>query len=147
MRIIIPGATRKNVFKEVARLRNQDAEVLFDEEHLLGSVYLLGYSIECYLKYTVCERNGWNRLPEKVQIPGYVKEKDLYTHDWPVLVEVAGISRSIREQKEIDAIYSALCEQWGPELRYRTKPFSDQEGTDLYKDLAQLYQFLKEIVP
>src|SRR5579862_3771434 len=147
MRIVEHGPTRKNVFKEVARLRSQDAEVLFDEQHLLGSVYLLGYSIECYLKFSVCDRRGWRTLPVTVQMTSSAKNTNLYVHDWSVLAEVAGINRSIRKQKEINSIYSALCEQWGPELRYRTKQFSGREGTDLYNELAQLYQFLKEIVP
>ena len=147
MQVITHGPTSKNVFKEVARLRSQDADVLLKENRLLGAVYLLGYSIECYLKFAACERNEWERLPKEVLMDGHHKETKLYVHKWWVLVEAAGIARSIRGQREIDAIYSALCEQWEPSLRYRTKQFAGKKGHDLYNDLTQLYQFLRETIP
>jgi hypothetical protein len=147
MRVITPGPTRKNVFKEIARLRSQDADVLLRGDRLLGAVYLLGYSIECYLKFAICERRGWPTLPEKVRIPGATEDVKLYVHDWPLLVEVAGIAASIRLQHEIDGIYSDLIERWGPALRYRTARFSATEGRDLYNDLGSVYQFLKELIP
>ncbi len=147
MRVITHGPTRKNVFKEVARLRSRDAKILLDEARLLGAVYLLGYSIECYLKFAACERNEWARLPEVVRVPGHPCDVRLYVHDWAVLVEVAGILASLRSQREIDALYSALSEQWGPNLRYRTAAFAGNQGRDLYNELVQLYHFLKELVP
>jgi hypothetical protein len=84
-----------------------------------------------------------------MQIVGCQRTSRLYTHEWPVLVEVTGIKRGIEQQDGINAIYSALCEQLESELRdlrYRTK-FTGNEGCDLYKDLTQLYQFLKETIP
>jgi hypothetical protein len=147
MRVITPGPTGKNVFKEVARLRSRDAEILRNKARLHGAVYLLGYSIECYLKFAACERNEWVKLPESVRMAGHQRDIRLYVHDWPVLVEVAGILPSLQRQREIDALYSALSEQWGPDLRYRTAPFAGNQGRDLYNELGQLYQFLKELVP
>jgi hypothetical protein len=147
MRVIAHGPTGKNVFKEVARLRSQDAQILRRGTRWLGAVYLLGYSIECYLKFAVCERNGWDRLPEEVRIAGQQRNVRLYIHDWPLLVEVAGITRSLQKQREINAVYSALGEQWGTNLRYRTAQFAGNEGANLYNDLTQLYQFLKDLVP
>ena len=37
--------------------------------------------------------------------------------------------------------------QWGPNLRYRTAAFAGNQGRDLYNELVQLYQFLKELIP
>lgn len=147
MRVISRGPTKKNVFKEVARLRSRDADLLMANHRALGAVYLLGYSIECYLKFAVCERNEWESLPEKVRLAPGEGDTRLYVHEWPILVEVAGLRWSIAHQSGINAIYSALCEQWGPRLRYRTAPFAGREGSDLYKDQAQLYQFLQELIP
>jgi hypothetical protein len=147
MRIVTPGPTRKNVFKEVSRLRSVDADVLKKNGRLLGAAYLLGYSIECYLKFAACERNGWERLPEKVRLAASRQERNLYVHDWPVLVEAAGIARSIQRQRPVNAIYSALCRQWGPELRYRTARLEGLEGENLYNDLLRIYEFLKRHIP
>ena len=85
-------------------------------------------------------------LPTFVCIAGE-KPRKLYTHDWPVLVEAAQLNRTIRRRTGIKAIYFALADAWGPSLRYQTKPFEPREGERLYKNMAELYQFLRESTP
>ncbi len=137
--------TRKAVFKDVAKLRLDDASQLLKEKRFNGAIYLLGYAIECHLKFAVCERNEWNELPEKIPQGG--KQVNLYVHNWDVLVEAAQLRPLLNRKPLIFAAYSAMVEQWGPSLRYRTKLFSKTEGHRLYKQLEELYQFFRESVP
>jgi hypothetical protein len=101
-----PGGTRGTVFRVVARLRMGDAEVLFEQSRHLGAIYLAGYAIECHLKYAVCKGQNCTYLPASLEV-----------HDWETLVSGAGLRRHIEVQRGMDAIYSALVEQWGPALR------------------------------
>jgi hypothetical protein len=142
MEVVTEGPTRKNVFKEIARIRSEDARVLLEENRLLGAIYLVGYSIECYLKFISCEQNEWTRLPAEIRFVAGSKTVALYTHDWSTLVEVAGILPSIQEQHDIKVLYFSLSEQWGPSLRYQTR--SSASSRTLYKELMQFYAFLQE---
>jgi hypothetical protein len=81
------------------------------------------------------------------RVPGHPRDVRLYVHDWSVLVEVAGIMPIFRRQREVEALYSGLSEQWGPSLRYRTAAFAGNQGRKLYNELSQLYECLREIVP
>ncbi len=138
--------TRGTVFKAVARLRFAEAQVLQQQKHLLGAVYLVGYAIECHLKYAVCASNEFVLLPSVVCFSDG-KPRKLYTHEWDVLVAAAQIRRVIEAEPVISAVYSMLADSWGPFLRYQIKPFALREGERLYKNMVELYQFLKESKP
>lgn len=138
--------TRGTVFKAVARLRFAEAEVLHRQQHPLGAVYLVGYAIECHLKYAVCASNDFILLPSAVCLADG-KPRKLYTHEWDVLVAAAQLHRVIGAEPVISAVYSVLADTWGPFLRYQTKPFARNEGGRLYKNMVELYQFLKESKP
>ncbi len=49
-RSITPGGTRGTLFREVARVRLEDAGVLLAQRRQGGAVYLAGYAVECLLK-------------------------------------------------------------------------------------------------
>ncbi|MES2705454.1 MAG: hypothetical protein V4726_02515 [Verrucomicrobiota bacterium] len=134
--------TRGTVFKAVARLRFAEAEVLQHQKHLLGAVYLVGYAIECHLKYAVCATNEFLLLPSFACLSDG-KLRKLYTHEWDVLVAAAQLRPSFKAEPRMEAIYTSLALTWAPSLRYRTKPFEESEGRRLYRSLAALYQFLK----
>jgi len=130
------GGTRGTVFREVAMQRIKDAESLKEKARYNGSIYLAGYTIECQLKYAYCKRREVTYLPQKFEV-----------HDWDVLVNAAGLRADIQRQPAIEAIYSALAEQWGPSLRYRTAVYGSGEALRLYNEMEQLYSFLRELEP
>jgi hypothetical protein len=130
------GATRGTRYREIARLRIDDAKALLAAKRDHGAIYLAGYAIECHLKFAVCERNSCVELPAELE-----------THDWDRLIDAAGLHEKLNQQRSIATIYAALSELWGPELRYRTKSFGPREGGKLYNEMEELYQFLKELVP
>ena len=129
------GKTRKTVYRAVARLRNDDAKVLLDKKRNNGAVYLVGYAVECQLKYAFCQRKNLVELPEKLE-----------THDWDRLVTSAGLLNDIKLQPAMYAVYSALANVWGPSLRYQTQNYSENEAKQLYNQMNQLYKFLQDLV-
>ncbi len=130
------GGTRGTIYREVARLRLDDAETLLDRSRFNGAIYLAGYAVECHLKYAVCDRKNVLYLPATLEV-----------HDWDKLVEAAGLAADIKAQHQISLIYDALAERWGPALRYRTVKYAASEAPRLYKEMFALYQFLNELVP
>jgi hypothetical protein len=132
----VKGGTRKTVYRDVARLRNDDAKVLLEKNRRNGAIYLAGYAVECQLKYAYCQRRDLVNLPA-----------DLEKHDWDLLVTKAGLLKDIKLQPAMDAIYSGLAGIWGPSLRYRTANYSENEAKRLYNEMNQLYMFFKDLVP
>src|SRR5438552_11308057 len=97
------GATRGTVFRAVARLRIDDARSRLVTHRKNGAIYLAGYAVECQLKYAYCKRR------ERIYLPA-----ELEVHDWDRLVDEAGLLPDIKCQPEMNNIYSAVSERWGP---------------------------------
>src|SRR5437773_6392791 len=129
-RRIRPGGTRGTVYKEVARLRQQDAMCLLNGRRYTGSVYLAGYAIECHLKFAICRRKEYIHLPAKFEV-----------HDWEQLVTAAGLLPEIKAQRLMAGVYFALADKWGPTLRYRTATYQAPEARRLFNEMNQLYIF------
>jgi hypothetical protein len=124
------------VYREIAQVRMGDAGSLFANARHNGAIYLAGYAIECHLKFAYCERRDELYLPERLEV-----------HDWDKIVAAAGLLPDIRQQPAMEAIYSALVDEWGPSLRYRTRGYSAVEANRLYNEMNELYGFLRELVP
>jgi hypothetical protein len=135
-RRIPPGGTRGTVYKEVARMRREDAWSLLGSGRYNGSVYLAGYAIECYLKFAICRRKDTIYLPAKLEV-----------HDWDKLVDAAGLFSAINAQRAMAALYSGLADSWGPTIRYRTSTYAATQAKRLFNEMNQLYAFLIELVP
>jgi hypothetical protein len=130
------GGTRGTVFREVARIRMADAASLLASGRHSGAIYLAGYAIECHLKFAYCCRREKVYLPEHLEV-----------HDWDRIINAAGLLPDIRQESNMDALYSTLLVEWGPMLRYRTTKYSEVEANRLYSQMDQLYVYLKELVP
>jgi hypothetical protein len=113
-----------------------DASCLRENGLHNGGIYLAGYAIECHLKFAYCQRREEIYLPPRLEV-----------HDWDKLVDAAGILPDLKQQPPVYAIYSALADKWGPDLRYRTRAYSAGEAKGLYNEIEELYDFLRELVP
>ena len=133
------GTTRGTVYGEIARLRMGDAKSLLESKRYNGAIYLAGYAVECRLKFAYCRRKCASAAST---LPGHLE-----VHDWDTLVSATGLLPDIKAQQEMDALYSALVDRWGPSLRYRTTTYGAVEAKRLYNEIEQLYQFLSELVP
>lgn len=128
-----PGGTRGSVFKEVARIRREDAAVLFEARRYRGAIYLAGYAVECLLKWAITDRCEITYLPAELE-----------THDWDTLLPEAGLASSLRTNRPLRAVYSELAELWGPELRYLSKEPAPREAERLYQQMEQVYRWVNE---
>jgi len=132
-RRIAPGGTRGSVFKEVARIRREDAATLFNARRYRGAIHLAGYAVECVLKWAVTERYEITYLPAELE-----------THDWDTLLPETGLANSLRTNHALRAVYSELAEHWGPELRYLSKEPARPEAERLYQQMEQVYRWVNE---
>lgn len=132
-RQIAPGGTRGTVFKEVARIRREDAAVLFGARRYRGAIYLGGYAVECLLKWAVTHRRGIVYLPAKLE-----------THAWDALLPETGLQGRLYAERGVQTLYSELADSWGPELRYRAKEPMAGEARMLYEKLNHLYLWIED---
>lgn len=132
-RTITPGGTRGTLFREVARVRLEDAGVLLAQRRQGGAVYLAGYAVECLLKWAITERLEEAYLPAEFE-----------THDLDELLTAAGLHNSIKQDRQLWAAYSSLSESWGPELRYLAKAPKQIDAERLYREIEQVYSWIAE---
>lgn len=128
-----PGGTRGTLFRAVARLRLNDADVLLQAQRHEGALYLAGYAIECILKWGVTRRRNILRLPEEFE-----------THDWDRLLSATGLKPYLESEPAMHTLYSELAERWGPELRYLAKTPKSEDAEDLYEKLTVLYGWIED---
>ena len=133
LRQIAPGGTGGTAFREVARVRRTDADVLLANQRYRGAIYLAGYAIECLLKWAVTQRRDVVYLPAELE-----------THDWDTLLPETGLAVRLQAEAAMVGVYTELAESWGPELRYLTKDPKPGEARGLYHKLIELYDWIDE---
>lgn len=132
-RSITPGGTRGTLFREVARVRLEDAAVLLEQKRYGGAIYLAGYAVECLLKWAVTERQSCIYLPAEFEV-----------HDLDELLVAAGLHDRLQSTGQLWAVYSDLNEAWGPDLRYHAKGPKPKDAERLYQAIEQVYEWLEE---
>jgi len=106
----------RNELKELAKLRLEEAETLFDAGLYDGAVYLSGYVIEFALKARIC------KLLDISEYPSSGKLKSAYAvHDFDQLLLLSGLKEKINlAPVELYANWSITI-PWSPEMRYKPK--------------------------
>lgn len=101
----------------MADLRVSEAWTLLQDEKWSASYYLAGYAIEIALKACISKQFSVDTIPDK----GLVNK--LYTHDYIVLIGLAGLKDSlinhVRAYPDFSASW-AICNDWTPDSRYAT---------------------------
>jgi hypothetical protein len=78
---------------------------------------------------------------------GETRFSNLYTHEWDILVKAAQLLNAMKDQKAIYGLYCVLAEEWSPSLRYQSVQLKPKQAQLLYKQMEEVYMFLKESVP
>jgi len=106
----------RNELKELAKLRLEEAETLFDAGLYDGAVYLSGYVIEFALKARIC------KLLDLSEYPSSGRLKSAYAvHDFDQLLLLSGLKEKINlAPVELYANWSITI-PWSPEMRYKPK--------------------------
>ena len=115
----------REVLREVADERLEEAKLLLKSRHYAGSVYLGGYAVECYLKVALCKTLGWDALR------GMIK-----THDLEGLMLYSGLHASYQGNSRIRESFAKVLELWSAEgfgnVRYRRPTEVDQETAEMF---------------
>jgi hypothetical protein len=127
------GGTRGTLFKELARMRLEDARILLAQKRNRGALYLAGYSVECALKWAI------TRQREEVYLPA-----SLEIHDLDKLMGESGLAAQLQRDSAIAPFFSALVDEWGPQGRYDAGRLDDQKARLLYNQIKQVYSWLVE---
>ena len=102
----------RDVLREIAESRLDEAKALLDTGHFGAGVYLAGYAVECYLKVTVCFTLRWDALLATFRV-----------HDLEGLLLYSGFDRELRANTRVYANFAKVQAIWKMEgdqsVRYR----------------------------
>lgn len=132
--------TTRNQLKELALLRRQEAQVLFDAELYDGARYLAGYVLELALKARIC------RLLDFEEYPDTGDFRRLYaTHDLDQLLKLSGLRRKLSLQD--DALFDSwsTAALWKPERRYDVPGSTKREDVrDILSAIDKVLRWIKK---
>ncbi|HEY3268551.1 MAG TPA: hypothetical protein VGM37_16655 [Armatimonadota bacterium] len=135
--------TQVNQLRELTVHRRMDAEVLFRNQRWNGSVYLVGYSVECAVKPAVSRGLRSKRLPDELAV-----------HDLGVL-----IGRTSRTGVPHIALWSLMnsggrsgpaaafgriAAIWSSEMRYETRSVDKETARAMLADATKVTDWLNE---
>lgn len=124
---------RGTLFLNVARLRFADATALLAASRYNGAMYIVGYAIECSLKWAVAERRG------EVHVPA-----ELEHHNWAVLLDASSLTNTLKANPPLWAMFSTLLDEWAPSMRYLARNYSAKEARDLHRQYKQVFEWILE---
>jgi hypothetical protein len=137
--------------KKLADLRLEEAQILLENGKTNGAFYLLGYTIELYLKYKICKLlNIDNLFDEKCTLRKYFDGRNpFFSHDLNTLFVFSGLKLKFDEAKsENQTLFkttSLLVDAWSEKSRYDIQPkkIEDVRATiDLLKNKNGLISWI-----
>lgn len=120
--------------KKLAELRLEEAEILLDNGKTNGAFYLLGYTIELYLKYKICKLlNIENLFDESCSLKKkyFDGRNPFFSHDLNTLLVFSGLKLKFDEAKSENQILfkttSLLVDVWSEKSRYDIQPKNKED--------------------
>lgn len=129
--------------KNLADLRLEEAEILLNNGKSNGAFYLLGYTIELYLKSKICRLLNIDDLfDERCNLKRYFEGKNpFFSHDLNTLLVFSGLKRKFDEAKSENQVLfkttSMLIDVWSEKSRYDIQPKNEDDvrvAIELLKD-------------
>jgi AbiV family abortive infection protein len=117
----------RNDLKQLARIRIEEAQVLFNNKNYSEAYYLAGYSIECALKACIAKQI------RKFDFPDKHLANDSYTHDIEKLLKVAGLFSLHKQECDSNPNFKTnweVVKDWSEKSRYQK--FDKNAAKDLY---------------
>jgi HEPN domain-containing protein len=112
-------------FREMARIRLREAEVLLRNRQYSGAYYLSGYVIECALKACIAKQTRRYDFPDKK------KASDSFTHDLEKLIDIAELRAELRLKISSEPVFEAnwkIVKAWNEQSRYDKRSRGEAEG-------------------
>ena len=101
--------------QRLAKIRLQEARLLFDNRYYEGGYYLLGYAIECAFKACIATQTRRYDFPDRKFV------LDIYTHDLNKLLSVSGLEPEHRKEIKRNpnfALNWTIVKDWSEQSRY-----------------------------
>ena len=101
-----------------AQAKLDDASILMQNRRYSNAYYLAGYAVELGLKACIAAQINAETIPDKAFI------KDIFTHEFPKLIGLAGLTTELKNQMEKDSEFGAnwaIARGWSPDVRYETR--------------------------
>jgi hypothetical protein len=130
---IARGGTRGTLFLSVARMRLDDGTALISAKRYNCAMYIVGYAIECALKWAIAERYGETHLPAALE-----------HHRWDELLDTSGLRTSLTTNPVLSAIYSSLADSWHPSMRYMQQIYTRNEAEFLHRQYREMFNWIVE---
>ena len=109
--------------KELASLRLQEAETLYNAGQYDGAIYLAGYAVELALKARICRLLGLTDYPDQGKL------KQVYAvHDLDQLLLLAGLKPKLDSSNQTLFSNWSTAVPWSPQWRYAAKGTYSQQG-------------------
>ena len=122
--------------KKLGDLRLEEAQILLDNDKTNGAFYLLGYTIELYLKYKICKiLNIDDLFDNKCSLKKYFEGRNpFFSHDLNTLLVYSGLKNKFdiakSENQTLFKTTSLLIDAWSEKSRYETQPKTKQDVQD-----------------
>ena len=120
-------------FKQLAKVRLEEAKSLLDRGHFDGAYYLSGYVVECALKACIAKLTKKDDFPPTRR---FVEES--YTHQLGTLVKTARLEEQLEQEEIKDRDFEsnwARVKRWTEQSRYERH--SETESRELFTAIAE----------
>lgn len=108
--------------QKLSQAKLDDALFLCPAGRYSNAYYLAGYSVELGLKACASRQIFEHQIPDKAFVNG------ILTHNFPKLVNLAGLKSKLKKAQDDDRAFSAnwaITAEWSPDARYvMTEPTS-----------------------
>jgi hypothetical protein len=137
--------------KDLGKIRLEEAQILLDNEKVNGAFYLLGYTIELYLKHKICQVLDIDDLFDtKCSLKKYFEGRNpFFSHDLNTLLVYSGLKNKFDLAKSDNQVLfkttSLLIDAWSEKSRYDIQPKSKkdvQDAINLLKDPKGLLSWI-----
>jgi HEPN domain-containing protein len=101
-----------------AQAKLDDASILLQNRRYSNAYYLAGYAVELGLKACIAAQINAETIPDRTFI------RDIFKHEFPKLIGLAGLTTELKDQKEKDSGFGAnwaIVSEWSPDVRYETR--------------------------
>jgi HEPN domain-containing protein len=121
---------------KLAKIRLEEAEILLANNKSNGAFYLLGYTVELYLKYKICKvLNIDDLFDPKCNLKQFFEGRNpFFSHDLNTLMVFSGLKRKFDEEKsqnkELFKTTSLLIDVWSEKSRYDIQPKKNDDVKD-----------------
>jgi HEPN domain-containing protein len=120
------------VSQQLATMRLQEAQLLFDNGFYSGAYYLAGYAIECALKACICRKTKAEDFPLDRRAL-----ENVYTHDLEKLLKGAELTMAHQAHVSTDQAFAvswATTKDWSEEGRYQV--YTQAQARDLLQAIT-----------